>query len=81
MKKMNKYISVALIAVTAGLATGCSDEFLQDKKLYGSFNGTTIYENYVSADNRVGYLYACMLPNATGGSDQMTDMPSTGSSA
>lgn len=31
MKKMNKYISVALIAVTAGLATGCSDEFLQDK--------------------------------------------------
>lgn len=80
MKKMNKYISVALIAVTAGLATGCSDEFLQDKKLYGSFNGTTIYENYVSADNRVGYLYACMLPNATGGSDQMTDMPSTGSS-
>lgn len=37
MKKMNKYISVALIAVTAGLATGCSDEFLQDKKTVWQF--------------------------------------------
>lgn len=83
MKIFNKYMSVALMTITAGITAGCSDEFLQEKNLYGSFNGTTIYENYVSADNRVGYLYYIMLPNATGGSDQtniMGDMPSTGSS-
>ena len=47
MKKINKYGSIALLTITAAIFTGCSDQFLEDKKLYGSFNGTTIYENYV----------------------------------
>lgn len=69
MKKINKYGSIALLTITAAIFTGCSDQFLEDKKLYGSFNGTTIYENYESADNRIAYLYYIMLPSATGGSD------------
>ena len=83
MKKINKYGSIALLTITAAIFTGCSDQFLEDKKLYGSFNGTTIYENYESADNRIAYLYYIMLPSATGGSDltgSMGDMPSTGTS-
>ena len=83
MKKINKYGSIALLTITVAVFTGCSDQFLEDKKLYGSFNGTTIYENYESADNRIAYLYYIMLPSATGGSDltgSMGDMPSTGTS-
>ena len=64
MKKINKYGSIALLTITVAVFTGCSDQFLEDKKLYGSFNGTTIYENYESAD-------------MTG---SMGDMPSTGTS-
>ena len=51
MKKINKYGSIALLTITVAVFTSCSDQFLEDKKLYGSFNGTTIYENYESADN------------------------------
>ena len=46
MKKINKYGSIALLTITVAVFTSCSDQFLEDKKLYGSFNGTTIYENY-----------------------------------
>ena len=56
MKKINKYGSIALLTITVAVFTSCSDQFLEDKKLYGSFNGTTIYENYESADNRIAYL-------------------------
>ncbi len=44
MKKINKYGSIALLTITAAIVTGCSGSIFEDKKLYGSFNGTTIYE-------------------------------------
>ncbi|MCH4213292.1 MAG: RagB/SusD family nutrient uptake outer membrane protein [Prevotella sp.] len=64
---INKYHAVLLLVVAVLAFSGCSDEFLKDKKLYGSFNGGTIYENYTSADNRVAYLYEIMLPKSGGG--------------
>lgn len=66
---INKYSAIAIVAVGIIGFSSCSDDFLKEKKLYGSFNGTTIYENYTSADNRIGYLYQMMLPHSTGGMD------------
>lgn len=73
-----KALAVAILVLTAA---SCSDDFLKEKKLYGSFNGTTIYENYTSADNRITYLYKMLLPKSTGGMDECNyynDLISTG---
>lgn len=81
MKKINKYSSLALLAVSATCftTTGCSDDFLREKKVYGSYGTSTVYESYEAAKSRVDYLYQCLLPSATGGSSN-TDITSAGGS-
>ena len=69
---------MALIMAIGMNLTGCSDEFLTDKKVYGNFDGTSVYENYEAAEGRVDYLYQCLLPNSTGGSNRLTDIVSAG---
>lgn len=77
-EKINRFSLKALaIAAVIGL-TGCSDDFLKDKKVYGSFDGSTVYGNYDTARSRVDYLYRCLLPSATGGSNALTDIVSAG---
>lgn len=63
---------------SGNLFAGCSDDFLKDKKVYGSYDSSVVYENYETATSRVDYLYQCLLPSATGGSNALTDITSAG---
>lgn len=58
--------------------TGCSDDFLKDKKVYGSYDASVVYENYETAKSRVDFLYQSLLPSSTGGSNALTDITSAG---
>lgn len=78
MKIVKIYRSVAGMIIIAMGITGCSDEFLKEKKVYGSYDGSVVYENYETAESRVDYLYQCLLPSATGGSNALTDVVSAG---
>lgn len=79
-EKINRFSlkALAVVAVMGIGFTGCSDDFLKDKKVYGSFDASTVYENYETARSRVDYLYRCLLPSATGGSNALTDIVSAG---
>lgn len=77
MKKTNLYTSLLAIALGATCLTGCSDEFLKEKKVYGQFGADAIYESYEATQNRIDFLYQCLLPSATGGSGNM-DITSAG---
>ncbi|MDR2840097.1 MAG: RagB/SusD family nutrient uptake outer membrane protein, partial [Paludibacter sp.] len=62
MKKINLIIAVVVIAAAF---TGCSDEFLKEKR---DFKKTTdiIYDSYVGAQLRVDNIYALVLPGSAG---------------
>ena len=75
MKNIKLFGSVALICAAACFS-GCSDQFLQDKKSYGSFGAATIYEDYDGALTRIDYLYNLLLPVSASKIDY--DTPSTG---
>ena len=70
MRKI-KYISFALLL--AANLTGCSDQFLEDKREYGTYDESLVYENFETAEQRVNYLYQLLLPRATGSTDEGTD--------
>lgn len=76
MKKFTILGSVALLFATSACFTGCSDDFLKEKKSYGSFGGATIYEDYDGAKTRIDYLYNLLLPASA--SQIGYDTPSTG---
>mgnify|MGYP001284992407 FL=1 len=79
MKEKINIFSLKALAVAAVISfAGCSDDFLKDKKVYGSFDGSVVYEYYETAKSRVDYLYRCLLPNAVGGSNALTDIVSAG---
>lgn len=65
MKKINKIGTIAVMAAALTVFSGCSDQFLQDKKNYGNF-GEEIYDSYIGAQTRVNSLYNYLLPNSTG---------------
>lgn len=67
---------VVLLATTTACFVGCSDQFLQDKKPYGSFGTSTIYGGYEGAKGRVDFLYYAMAPRPT--EKINPDYPSTG---
>lgn len=64
MKYIYKLGAVALIASTM---VSCSDNFLQEKKVYGSFKAESIYNSYDGATDRVNTLYRMMMPMSGGG--------------
>ena len=47
MKKI--FISTITVIGYCLLITGCSDEFLEEKKLYGKYSEATVYNNYETA--------------------------------
>ena len=61
MKNIYKVGSAALIAVSL-LATGCSDEFLAEKRPYGSFGPEQVYGDWASVKLRLNYIYQKSLP-------------------
>ena len=65
MKKINRIGTIAVVAAALTVFTGCSDQFLQDKRNYGNF-GEEIYDSYIGAQTRVNSLYNYLLPNSTG---------------
>lgn len=79
MKENRNINCLKALAVSALIClAGCSDEFLKDKKVYGSYDSSVVYENYETARGRVDYLYQCLLPSATGGTNALTDLVSAG---
>lgn len=75
MKNIRLFGPAALLFATACLSS-CSDQFLQDKKSYGSYGAATIYEDYNGAKTRIDYLYNLLLPASASKIDY--DTPSTG---
>ena len=56
-EKRNIYCLKALTVAAVICFAGCSDDFLKDKKVYGSYDSSVVYENYDTATSRVDYLY------------------------
>jgi hypothetical protein len=66
MKKINKLVFSAALMAIAFLWTGCSDEFLKEKKDYSHLS-PDIYNDYIGAKMRVEDIYLRLLPNANDG--------------
>jgi len=62
-----KFKNSLLALVLLAFITGCSDQFLIDKKDFSGFN-EEIYNNVQTAQAKVDYLYYLCLPAATTGS-------------
>lgn len=73
-EKINKICLTASMVTGLICFTGCSDDFLKDKKVYGSYDASVVYENYETAKSRVDFLYQSLLPSSTGGSNALTDI-------
>jgi hypothetical protein len=63
IKKINILFFSAVIATSAFMLTGCSDEFLQEKTDYSKLT-PEIYNDYTGAKLRVDDIYLRLLPNA-----------------
>ncbi|MDR0541302.1 MAG: RagB/SusD family nutrient uptake outer membrane protein [Dysgonamonadaceae bacterium] len=66
MKKINKLVFGAACLAGIILWTGCSDEFLREKKNYDNLT-PEIYNDYMGAKLRVDDVYLRLLPNANSG--------------
>lgn len=61
-EKRNIYCLKALTVAAVICFAGCSDDFLKDKKVYGSYDSSVVYENYETATSRVViYISVCCL--------------------
>lgn len=61
MKRKNIFKNFLAILALLSLTTGCDDSFLQDKKDYNGFN-EEIYDNVLTAQAKVDYIYYLSLP-------------------
>ena len=59
---LNKWGILALTGATMLGTVSCSDDFLEEKKLYGKYSDQTVYANYETAKNRVDNLYYMLYP-------------------
>lgn len=71
MKKISKFSFIVALSAAVVLFSGCSDDFLKEKKMYGSFTDE-IYNDYEGAKGRVNFLYACLLPYSGGSAFNFT---------
>ncbi|MBE6341204.1 MAG: RagB/SusD family nutrient uptake outer membrane protein [Bacteroidales bacterium] len=76
----NNIMKLAFVGVSILAFTGCSDEFLQDKKNYDNID-TSVYDDYDGALSRVNDIYSWCLPddadanwkyNCTGNADDQS---------
>ena len=79
MKKINIFATCYLLLATCFLLISCSDQFLQDKKLYGTYSSATVYTNYETATNRVDDIYRQLLPGQKEGNGAYSLIVSVGS--
>lgn len=66
----NSFWALAIASVTL---SGCSDDFLRDKKDYDGFN-EEIYNDIQTATAKVDYLYSLCLPASLNGSNESEEM-------
>lgn len=63
LKLMTKWmLCAAFFALHSSLFTSCSDEFLAEKRPYGSFGETDVYNDWESVKLRLNYIYQSSLP-------------------
>ena len=71
-KNIIKYVAYLVTALPLGGVGGglvsCSDDFLDDMTVYGSFSEDKVYSSYAGALDRVNTLYRELLPQACQGS-------------
>lgn len=61
-EKRNIYCLKALTVAAVICFAGCSDDFLKDKKVYGSYDSSVVYENYETATSVwIIYTSVCCL--------------------
>lgn len=71
MNNIFRFNSVAVVAAAAlSLFSSCSDDFLREKKNYGSFDSNSTYGYYSGALERVNTMYFALLPTSNGGDGQ-----------
>lgn len=68
--KVREYIykigAAFLLVVGMASTIGCSDDFLADKRPYGSFGPDEVYNDWTSTKLRLNYIYQMSLPNTKG---------------
>ena len=55
-------LCAAFFTLHSSLFTSCSDQFLEDKRPYGSFGPDEVYNDITSVKLRLNYLYQMSLP-------------------
>ncbi len=76
-KKVYNTGKLAVLAV-ALTATACSDDFLEEKRLFGKYNEVSVYETYETAESRIDYLYWQMQPGQNEGDGMYMPIVNTG---
>ena len=66
-KNLIKYVAYTLLAlplggVGGGLLTSCSDDFLAEKRPYGSYGENDVYADWESVKLRLNFIYETNLP-------------------
>ena len=72
MKLFNNIYKVgagALMMVALATTVGCSDDFLAEKRPYGSFGPEQVYADMTSVKLRLNYIYQRSLPYHAGAKD------------
>ncbi|MDO5446365.1 MAG: RagB/SusD family nutrient uptake outer membrane protein [Prevotellaceae bacterium] len=73
-KSFNIFRNLFAIAVIAITATSCSDEFLQEKRPYGSFGPEEVYGDWNAVNLRLNFIYQKNLPYFKGEDNSYPDM-------
>lgn len=68
----------ALMGAVMVCNIGCSDDFLEEKKLYGTYSEATVYTNYETATNRIDNIYYMLYPGQKEGNGRYANLVSTG---
>lgn len=76
--RIYKWGAIALTGVTLLGTTSCSDDFMEEKKLYGKYSDQTVYANYETAKNRIDNLYFMLYPGQKEGYGSQKALVSTG---
>lgn len=73
-KSFNIFRNIVALTLLAAAATSCSDDFLQEKRPYGSFGPEEVYGDWNAVNLRLNYIYQKNLPNFKGGGGNYPDL-------
>jgi SusD family. len=61
----NKLLNIFSFVAAFFVLIGCSDEFLQEKKLYNQFNDESVFTSQIQTDRYLAYIYYTMYTGRT----------------